>query len=117
MYKIHPTGYRVLLAIYPPKETITEGGLVIDTNFIKDADGHLRIADGATKQKAHQEATVLEIGKDAFKAYGDGEPWCKVGDRVMITKYCGEDRIDYKTGILYRIINDDDIIAVIGEDQ
>jgi len=61
---------------------------------------------------ATQEAEVMALGHTAFKAFDDGEPWCKVGDKVMICKYSGDDRTDIEDGEIYRIINDEDIQAI-----
>jgi co-chaperonin GroES (HSP10) len=58
---------------------------------------------------------VLKLGKSSYKdktRFPDG-PWCKEGDWVLITKYAGS-RIRIDGGEL-RIINDDEILAVIDD--
>lgn len=102
--KIHPTGHRVLVKLKQVEE-VTPGGIVLPG----------RQAERETK--AMQEATVVELGRTAFRAFDDGHPWCKVGDVVMIAKYSGEDRKDEKTGHIYRIINDEDIFATLEQES
>ena len=58
---------------------------------------------------------VLRIGSEAYKdkdRFPTG-PWCKEGDWVLITKYAGS-RIQIEGGEL-RIINDDEILAVLDD--
>ena len=58
---------------------------------------------------------VLKVGSDAYKdkdKFPTG-PWCKEDDWVLITRYAGS-RIRIDGGEL-RIINDDEILAVIDD--
>ena len=58
---------------------------------------------------------VLKVGPDAYKdkdKFPTG-PWCKHDDWVLITRYAGS-RIRIDGGEL-RIINDDEILAVIDD--
>lgn len=102
MIVIHPTGHRVLVRLVQIEEEVTKGGIIIAT-------------EGTPQQKrvAQQEAIVVEIGENAWKAFDDGHPWAKCGDRVLIAKYSGEDRIDEETKEIYRVINDEDIFATL----
>jgi co-chaperonin GroES (HSP10) len=103
--KIHPTAHRVLVElIYVDEEEKSSGGIIVTTSKFHEA-----------RKRAMQEAFVVEIGPTAFRAFDDGVPWCKVGDRVMIAKYSGEDRADEDTGTVLRVINDEDIFAVLEE--
>lgn len=99
--KLHPAGYRVLVKL---KQIDEVKGKIEIPSHIQDAH-----------KRATQEAYVIEIGHCAWKAIHDGEPWCKVDDLVLIAKYSGEDRIDKATGDIYRIINDEDIFAIVEE--
>lgn len=99
--KLHPAGHRVLVKL-PDIEEKTESGLIVSW-------GEKSIAD----QKSTQIAEVIEIGPNAFRAFDDGEPWCKVGDMVFVAKYSGEDRKDPDSGAVFRIINDEDIFAIV----
>jgi co-chaperonin GroES (HSP10) len=67
------------------------------------------------QQYGVEEAIVDSLGPNAFKAFDDGVPWCKVGDLVAIVKYSGKDYEDDKSGEIYRIINDEDVMAIIEE--
>lgn len=66
--------------------------------------------------------TVVEVGSDAFKQFyinihGDlsgFEPWCKVGDFVAYAKYAGKLIEDPETHQKYMVINDEDVVAVLG---
>lgn len=100
-----PCGHRVVVKLKTVEEVST-GGIVIATQ-----DNLKR------EQYGVEEAFVELIGDTAFKAFDDGEPWCEVGDLVAITKYSGKDYEDGDT--IYRIINDDDIMAVLdkGEEE
>lgn len=97
-----PAGHRVLVKLYKPKTEITSFGLEI----IKDERAKM------AEKYATQEATVVAMGMNAFKAFDNGAPWCKVGDKVLICKYSGENREDLEDGELYRLINDEDIHGI-----
>ena len=104
--KIRPTAHRVLVKLKPiEREERSDAGIILTTEANHDA-----------RQRAMQEAYVIEVGPSAFNDFGDGEAWCKEGDLVMIAKYSGEDRVDPETNEVYRIINDEDIFAVVEEE-
>ena len=107
MINITPAGYRVLVRLKKTDkkvDEVSEGGIILETNV--DVEAH---------QYATQEAYVEKLGITAFKSFDEGDPWCKVGDLVLIAKYSGENRKDLKTGEIYRVINDQDIIAILEE--
>ena len=97
-----PVGWRIVL--FPLKlESKTKGGLYL----IDDTVEQSQITTNICK--------VLKVGSDAYKdkeRYPDG-PWCKEGDWVLITRYAGS-RIRIDGGEL-RIINDDEILAVVDD--
>lgn len=101
--KLRPTGHRVLVRLLMAEEK-SSGGIIV-----------MRESDRDRHTKGMQEATVMELGSNAYKAFDDGHPWCAVGEKVMIAKYSGEDRKDPATGEIYRIINDEDVFAIIEE--
>jgi co-chaperonin GroES (HSP10) len=105
-----PCGHRVIVKLVDPeKEKIEKVGSII-----------VKINDNKTleaEKHAMQEAYVVAMGHNAFKIFGDGEPWCKVGDLVLIAKYSGEDRVDEEEQTVYRIINDEDIFVVFEGDK
>jgi len=66
------------------------------------------------KQRAEQEiGRLVAIGPLAWSDHGKGEPWAEVGDRVLYSKYGGKMIDDPGSGIRYRVINDEDIFAVV----
>lgn len=92
---ISPCGHRVL--VLPDQvETTTKSGIVVST-------GTQVLRD----ELAQIDGTVIEIGPDC-------NGWCKVGDNIVYGKYSG---LFYtgKDGLKYRIVNDDDVVAVIEE--
>lgn len=111
MRNLQPAGHRVLVKLITPKdevEEVSESGIVL---AIKDK--RTRNAE----KYATQEAYVVSLGINAFKAFDNGDPWCKVGDKVLICKYSGENRDDIEDGQVYRLINDDDIHGIfVGEE-
>lgn len=95
-----PTGFRIVILPLTLKSK-TKGGLHLTDDTIEQA----QITTNVCK--------VLKVGPDA---YADKErfpkgPWCKKGDWILITKYAGS-RIRIEGGEL-RIINDDEVLAVI----
>ena len=63
---------------------------------------------------------IVGIGPDAWRTmYISGtpsEPWAKVGDEVIHAKYIGYEVLDEGTNETYRIVNDEDIVAVISKE-
>lgn len=60
--------------------------------------------------------TIVAVGDLAWKQF-DVAPWAVLGDRVAFAKYAGKvfkDPSDMES--VYLVINDEDIIAVIGAD-
>ena len=98
-----PVGYRVLVALPQPEETIS-GTSIIKTDTAKTQDHIMSII-----------GLVVDMGS---AAYGDKErfpdgPWCKEGDFVMFRMNSGT-RFTIG-GIEYRLMNDDSIEAVIAD--
>ena len=97
-----PTGFRIVL--FPLKlEGKTKGGVLLTDETIEES----QITTNICK--------VLKIGPSAYKdkeRFPEG-PWCKQDDWVLITRYAGS-RIRIEGGEL-RIINDDEILAVVDD--
>lgn len=105
-----PLGHLVLVKI-PSVEHKSSGGILLSTML--NSTERNRQEDG--KQIGH----VVELGPNAYKAFGDGEPWVKKGDKVFFKRYAG---VEYRTtnedgslGDLYRAVNDDDIFLKLPE--
>jgi len=68
--------------------------------------------------------TVVAVGDDAFKEFylranpgsdlSGFKPWCKVGDFIAYAKYAGKLLEDPETQAKYMVINDEDVVAVLG---
>lgn len=99
-----PTGWRIILLPYRGAEK-TKGGIVL--------------AD-QTRERSQLTtvcAYVLRVGPLAYRdeaKFPDG-PWCKEGDWVVFARYAGA-RIGIDGGEI-RILNDDEILAVINDPE
>lgn len=99
-----PTGWRIVLLPYKGAEK-TKGGIVL-----------------ADQTREKQQITtvcayVLAVGPLAYKdesKFPDG-PWCKEGDWIIFGRYAGA-RIGLDGGEI-RIINDDEVLAVINDPE
>ena len=98
----NPTGYRITL--FPLKlDNKTKSGIHLTDETVQESQLTTNICK------------VLKVGPDAYKdkdKFPTG-PWCKEDDWVLITRYAGS-RIRIDGGEL-RIINDDEILAVIDD--
>lgn len=91
-------GHRVLIDPEIPKDTLDEGAL----------KGFKIVGDGIQREKAATTiGVIVGIGKNAWKAFDDGQPWAKVGDRVYFAKYGGK-WITAEDGKEYICCNDED---------
>ena len=93
--KVKPLGDRVLVEAAEEKE-VTKGGIIIPDS---------------AKEKP-MESVVVALGTGKTDDNGKKVPFeVKKGDRVLVSKYGGtEIKLDDKE---YRILNSDDILAVI----
>lgn len=108
--KIHPAGHRVLVKLKKTEsETVekTKSGIITAIKSVNEIE---------REQYATTDATVVELGHTAFKAFDDGKAWCKVGDTVIIAKYSGIDR-KLDNGDILRIVVDEDIIGVVEHEE
>ena len=98
-----PVGYRVLVALPQPEETIS-GTSIIKTDTAKTQDHIMSII-----------GLVVDMGSGAYAdkdRFPDG-PWCKEGDFVMFRMNSGT---RFKLGgTEYRLMNDDNIEAVVAD--
>jgi len=94
---LKPLGRAVLMQPYGVEEK-TQGGL-----FLPES---VRVKD----QLAEQRAVVVEIGPNAWP----GEPpRCKVGDKILFSKWAGHQCTGPDDGQVYRVVNDNDIFMQI----
>lgn len=98
MTVISPAGHRVL--VRPAKlEEKSAGGIILKHD--------------ERKEKAQIKGTVIAIGPNAWKAFDDGAPWAAVGDEVYFAQYGGYLIRDPKTDEEFRLLNDEDICAIV----
>lgn len=100
-----PVGHRILV-------DVDEADLEVEF-----ATGQFQIISDKKLEDAHQIiGTILAVGGQAWKAFGPnftGEPWAKVGDRILFSEYAGRIVEDPETGKKYKLMNDDDVTAVV----
>ena len=99
-----PSGYRLLVLPFTPKEK-TKGGILIAQETLDK----LRIAVNC--------GYVLKIGPLAYKdeeKFSSG-PWCKKGDWVIFARYAGS-RLPIEGGEV-RILNDDEVLGTIKDHE
>ena len=98
-----PSGYRLLVLPFTPKEK-TKGGILFSQEQLDKA----RIATTC--------GYVLKMGDLAYKDKEKfGKPWCKIGDWVMFARYAGA-RLPIEGGEV-RILNDDEVLGTIGDPE
>lgn len=105
-YSHRPQHFRVLIEIEQLPQT--RGGIVVGTQEKIEEE-----------QAGHTYGTIVEIGETAFQhsRFGHNCPY-KVGDFVKFRTYAGEpareflDNLGRWSGKYYRIVNDDDLLAV-----
>lgn len=94
---LKPLGRAVLMQPYGVEEK-TSGGIIVPES--------VRVKD----QLAEQRAVVVEIGPNAWP----GEPpRCRVGDKILFSKWAGHQCVGPDDGQTYRVVNDNDIFMQI----
>ena len=97
-----PSGWRMVL--FPLKlQGKTKGGVLLTDDTVTESQVTTNIC------KVHKMGPECYKDKEKFPS----GPWCKEGDWVLITRYAGS-RIRIDGGEL-RIINDDEILAVVDD--
>ena len=99
-----PSGYRLLVLPFTPKEK-TKGGILIAQETLDK----LRIAVNC--------GYVLKLGPLAYndKDKFSSGPWCKKGDWVIFARYAGS-RLPIEGGEV-RILNDDEVLGTIKDPE
>ena len=96
----------------PPKATSGVSAAYLATFLPANLAAFLTIAFSAIRA-ASCSAIFIPFFSNAWKAFDGGEPWAKVGDRVAFAKYGGFKIEDPDTKEVYRLLNDEDITAII----
>ena len=100
----NPTGWRLLVLPYKGQGK-TKGGIILSDTTIEER-GFTTVT-----------ALVLKVGPDAYRdteRFPNG-PWCKKGDWIIFGRYAGS-RFGIEGGEV-RILNDDEIIAVVKDPE
>ena len=102
------TGFRVLIRPDPIEE-VSKSGIVLIASKMQERK----------EMAAQMTGVILAIGRTAWKAFDKGpdwQPWAKVGDHVVYTRYGARYVPDPEdTEQTLAIINDEDVLAVINE--
>ena len=93
---LEPRGVAVLIKPYEPNTD----SLIIIPDMVKERQKMLEIR-----------GVVIAIGSEAWQ--GESQPRAKVGDKVLVAKFGGAMAQGPLDGEVYRMINADDIYAVI----
>jgi co-chaperonin GroES (HSP10) len=96
---IKPCGHRLVVKPIEVK-SMTDGGLHIPET-VRD-----------TEQQGVTRGVIVAVGSECWDEFPGDEPWAKEGDTVIFAKYGGLLAKD-NNGEEYRILNDEDIVAVI----
>lgn len=100
---LQPAGHRVLLK-RDKLETKTDWGF--------------EMVVGSDQKKLERAAidtgVIVRIGPNAWKGWDDGTPWAAVGQEVYFARHAGKTIVDESTEEEYLIINDEDVIAIKG---
>jgi chaperonin GroES len=104
---IKATGHHVLVRVEKPEHK-TAGGIIMPDQ-VRDAE-----------KRGAEIGIVLGFGPTAWMAEGlGGRRWCEVGDRIFFAKYSGKwvkDPTNPEAEELL-VIRDDDVVAVVRDDQ
>lgn len=92
---IQPLGDRVLIKVLETEEITASGIVLPDSAKEKKAEGEV-VAVGPGRRDDNGQIVPLEV---------------KVGDRVLISKYGGDD-VELE-GVEYKIVKEDDVLAVV----
>lgn len=102
---IKPVGHRVLVKPKAVEETTTSGIVVVSN-----------IQEKRLEEAGQVYGVLTGVGPQAWKAFGKdhtGEPWAEVGDTVLFSKFAGFSVEDPETEEMYKVLNDEDIVAII----
>lgn len=115
IHKYKPAGHRVIIKL----DSVIEGANVTDDKIKTKSGFELFLPKDEKSLKIDEAAMdtgiVVSIGKKAWYKCHDGEPWAKLGDKVVFNRYCGTKFSPDKGENQYRVIEDTDIQMIIEE--
>jgi chaperonin GroES len=98
---IVPLLHRILV-MPDPVETKTSGGIILAVNEKRE-------------QAAAERGTVISVGETAFKDFGGDPSLVQTGTRIYYAKYAGKEVKENDE--LYVLLNDEDVIAIISNEE
>lgn len=105
-----PCGHRVIVK----PDTLDDANAKLMGDALKKLNFQIEVgADKKRIENAIDTGVLVAIGATAWKAFDDGEPWAAVGDKVYFSKHGGNLIEDPESKEKYRLLNDEDIYAVI----
>lgn len=107
--KIRPAGHRILVKIRKVREK-TASGIILPQSTAE------------TETLSSELGEIIEIGPTAFNAFDGLEAWdLEIGDLVLFARHGGKKvsfpGYDEKKHGMFRIINDEDVVAKIEGDK
>lgn len=103
--KINVKGYRILMKPEVISDEIKGKTItLIKSEITKDSE-----------KRNIQKGVVLGMGPDCYTEDKAGEPYCKVGDTILINRGSGHNIYDDKDN-WFIIVNEEDVLATIEED-
>ncbi len=105
MINIKPCGH-ILLVKIEEVETKSAGGIILETERPDERRRH---------EDARQKGRLVKIGPNAWKDISDGTPWAKENDQIFFKRFAGCEIRDPEKKELYRLMSDEDCIAVVEE--
>lgn len=110
--KINCCGHRVLLKLveFEDVEPIPDG--LKDMGFKVKAG--MEAGDDRRAKVSQDQGVIIGVGPTAWK-HPDlgGQPWAKIGDRVIFGRHSGKLIVDPKTNEEWYLCNDEDIQAIL----
>ena len=99
---IKAVGHRVLVEPFEV-ETETKSGIKLVVNEDREF-------------AAQEYGTIIDIGPDAWKDFGNGNRWAEVGDKIIYSRYGGKIVRDPNDARKFVILNDEDVLARFEEE-
>lgn len=104
---IQPCGHRVVVKPFKQEEVdeILKAAKKFGIEIVNE--------NKAREDASVDRGTVVSIGPTAWHDF-KSDPWCKVGDTILFAKFSGKFVEDPETEENVVILNDEDVVAVIG---
>jgi len=98
---IKPIGFHVLI-LPDPVEEVSKGGIILNPDN--------------REKEVIVKGTVVKVAEGAWSDKPEGS-YPKEGDRVIFAKYAGSKITDEDTEVEYRLMIDEDIKAILVEEE